>query len=125
MRTRRLVAARALLNVVRGARRPGAPSVGEQLAAVPRLVLATLAGRYPGMSRGRLVMMAAGLLYVLSPVDVVPELLLAVFGLADDALVAAWLAGTVLAEAESFLGWEAERRRVVRGEVMEGPGGRA
>ena len=118
-----MVAARALLGAVRGAQRPGAPSVGERFAALPRMAGATLTGRYPGLGRGRLLVMLAGVLYLVSPVDLVPEALLLVFGLADDALVAAWLAGTVLAETERYLAWEGTGREgtgrpVVRGEVV-------
>lgn len=118
MRARRLVAARALWGALGGSRRPGAPGTGERLAALPRLVGASLSGRYPGLTRGRLTLMAAGLAYLLSPIDAMPELLLTIFGLGDDALVAAWLAGTVLAETESFLDWEARQRAVVPGEVI-------
>ena len=59
-----------------------------------------------------------GAVYVLSPVDVVPEVLLGVLGLADDALVAAWLAGAVLAEVDGFLDWEEKERKVVTGDVV-------
>jgi uncharacterized membrane protein YkvA (DUF1232 family) len=108
---RRVTAARALWAVLRGAQHPGS------LRAFPRLVRATLAGTYPGMSRSRLLLMLAGVAYILSPVDLMPELLLTVFGLGDDALVAAWLAGTALAESQSYLQWERTRARVIPGEV--------
>ena len=61
---------------------------------------------------------ALGVLYVVSPVDFMPEILLGVLGLGDDALVAAWVAGAVLGETDAFLRWEAERRRVVVGQVV-------
>ena len=121
MRARRVTAARALLEAVRGSRAPGAPSVGERLQALPRLLGATLNGRYPGMSRSRLGMLVLGLLYLVSPVDLMPEAVLLVFGLGDDALVAAWLAGTVLSETDAFLGWERSRERVVAGDVIDSP----
>jgi uncharacterized membrane protein YkvA (DUF1232 family) len=118
---RRVTAARALGTALLGARRRGAPGVGERLRAVPRLVTATLSGRYPGMSRRRLGLMVLGIAYVVSPVDLMPELLLTVFGLGDDALVAAWLAGSVLAETESFLTWERTSGKVIPGEVLTPP----
>jgi uncharacterized membrane protein YkvA (DUF1232 family) len=108
---RRITAARALWAVLRGARHPGS------LRAFPRLARATLQGTYPGMSRSRLLLMLAGVAYILSPVDLMPELLLTVFGLADDTLIAAWLAGTALAESQSYLEWERTRSRVIPGEV--------
>jgi uncharacterized membrane protein YkvA (DUF1232 family) len=118
---RRATAARALGAALLGASRRGGPGVGERLRAVPRLERATLAGRYPGMSRRRLGLMALGIAYVISPVDLMPELLLTVFGLGDDALVAAWLAGTVLMETESFLTWERSSGKVIAGEVLTPP----
>ncbi|HEY0698607.1 MAG TPA: YkvA family protein [Micromonospora sp.] len=101
---------RALLSGVRGG-----PSLGARLAALPRMVRATATGRYDGGVR--LAMMAAATFYVLSPVDLMPELFLAVFGLADDALMVAWLAGSVLAETERFLAWEARQATVIPGHV--------
>jgi uncharacterized membrane protein YkvA (DUF1232 family) len=60
----------------------------------------------------------AGVLYVVSPVDLVPELLLPVLGLGDDALVIGWIAASVINETESFLGWERDRDRTVQGHVV-------
>ena len=121
---RRMVAARALWNAMSGSRHAGSPGVGERISALPRLLGATLSGRYAGMTRGRLGLMALALLYLVSPIDAMPELLFTVFGLGDDALVAAWLAGTVLAETEEYLRWESaevsrrRRSRVVPGEII-------
>ena len=62
--------------------------------------------------------MAAATAYVVSPVDLVPEAFLAVFGLVDDAVMVTWLAGSVLAETERFLAWEARRDAVIPGTVV-------
>lgn len=118
MDARRVSAARALWSALSGTRRPGAPGVGRRLAALPRMLSAALGGRYPDLSRGRVALMAAAVLYLLSPVDLVPELVFLVVGLVDDALVVSWLAGTVLAETDRFLAWEDRRDRVVPGEVL-------
>jgi uncharacterized membrane protein YkvA (DUF1232 family) len=115
---RRTTAARALGAALLGSRRRGAPGVAERFRAVPRLVAATVSGRYPGMTRSRLGLMALGVLYVISPVDLMPELLLTVFGLGDDALVAAWLAGTLLSETEAFITWERQSGKLIPGEVI-------
>jgi uncharacterized membrane protein YkvA (DUF1232 family) len=98
--------ARALMS---GAR--GGPSLGKRLAAMPRMMKATAKGEYDGGMR--IALMAAATAYVVSPIDVIPEAFLLVAGLADDALMITWLAGTVLAETERFLEWEKERARVV------------
>jgi uncharacterized membrane protein YkvA (DUF1232 family) len=102
----RWAALRSLAAATRAASRPGGPSMGERLAAVPRLVRATARGDYPGTTPARLLALGAALAYVVSPVDVVPEAFLAVLGLADDAVVMTWLAASVINETESFLKWE-------------------
>ena len=89
----------------------GGPSLAKRLAALPRMLRATARGEYDGGKR--LMLMAAATAYVVSPVDLVPEAFLFVLGLADDAVMIAWLAGTVLSETERFLEWEKQRDRVV------------
>lgn len=49
----------------------------------------------PGVRRG-LVMAALGLAYVISPVDVMPEVLLGPIGLIDDVVVASWSLNAVV-----------------------------
>jgi uncharacterized membrane protein YkvA (DUF1232 family) len=98
--------ARALMA---GAR--GGPSISKRIAALPRMIKATARGEYDGGLR--MAMMAAATAYVVSPIDVIPEAFFLIFGLADDALMITWLAGSVLAETERFLEWEKQRDRVV------------
>jgi uncharacterized membrane protein YkvA (DUF1232 family) len=117
-RVRHATATKALWTVVRGARRPGGPTVRAQLAAVPRMVLQGFTGRYPGLDRARIGLVVLGLAYVISPLDLIPEAVFLVLGLGDDALVAAWVVGTLLSEAAAFLEWEHRRERVVPGEVL-------
>ena len=88
------------------------------MASVPRLVRATVRGEYAGTTRGRLLALVAALLYVVSPIDLVPEMFLPVLGLGDDALVIGWIAARVINETESFLTWERNRDRTVRGHVI-------
>ena len=103
--------ARALMS---GAR--GGPPIGKRLAALPRMLKATAKGEYDGGMR--VALMAAATAYVVSPIDVVPEAFLLVFGLADDAIMITWLAGTVLSETERFLAWEKQRDAVLPGTVV-------
>ncbi|HEX5511219.1 MAG TPA: YkvA family protein [Actinomycetales bacterium] len=122
----RVAALKALWMAITGQRRPGAPGVGRLLAAFPRMALATLTGRYPGLQPSRLGLMLLAALYIISPIDLIPEAALLFVGLVDDAFVLAWLAGALLSETEAFLDWEAagrptgseEGRRVVPGEVI-------
>lgn len=107
-----------MVQVINDARRPGAPGLHERAAAVPRMVQAVLSGEYDGTSRARLAAITAGIAYVVSPVDLVPEAVLLVLGLVDDLGVAAWVAGALLVETDKFLGWERAQGRVVVGEPV-------
>jgi hypothetical protein len=94
----------------------GGPSIGQRLAALPRMIKATAKGEYDGGLR--VALMTAATLYVVSPIDAVPEAALLVFGLADDAVMITWRAGSVLSETERFLQWERERAAVLPGSVV-------
>jgi uncharacterized membrane protein YkvA (DUF1232 family) len=108
----RRAALAALWSALRTSR--GGPPLSERLVAFPRMVGATLRGRYDG--KGRILGMLLAGVYILVPVDLVPELLLGPVGLVDDSMVAVWLAGAVLSETERFLVWERRRDpRVVPG----------
>ena len=97
---------RALLS---GAR--GGPGLGKRLAALPRMLKATVKGEYDGGKR--VLLLAAATAYVASPIDLVPEGFFLIAGLVDDAAMITWMAGAVLSETERFLEWEKERDRVV------------
>jgi uncharacterized membrane protein YkvA (DUF1232 family) len=106
--------------LLRATTRPGVPGLTERLHAVPRLVRATLDGSYHGTSRSRLGLVAAAVAYVVSPVDLMPEIVLPVVGVADDALVISWAVRTFVEETDRYLAWEMgqgirPRRTVVRG----------
>src|SRR5690349_7393251 len=94
----------------------GGPSMGKRLAALPRMMKATAKGEYDGGMR--VALMAAATVYVVSPFDFVPEALFLVFGLADDAVMIAWLAGSVLSETERFIQWEKSRDSILKGSVV-------
>jgi uncharacterized membrane protein YkvA (DUF1232 family) len=118
-----MTAIRALFEAFRGPRAAGRAGVGERVAAVPRMLSMGLRGRYPHLDRSRMALAGLGLLYLLSPVDLVPEAFVWLLGLADDAVVAAWMVGVVLSETDTFLAWERANapgsHRVVAGEVVE------
>ena len=105
-RNARIASVVAVARAVRLAVRPGGPSIGERAGAVPRMVRATLSGDYVGVSKGRLLMMLAAAGYLVSPLDLIPEAVLPIVGLADDALVLSWLATRLVEETEAFLEWE-------------------
>jgi uncharacterized membrane protein YkvA (DUF1232 family) len=99
-----------------------------RLTALPRLVRDVLTGRFTDVSRGRLALMGLALLYIVSPVDLLPEALLTLPGLVDDVAVAGWLVAAVLGATTAYLTWEGAPTggvsdvgadpRVVPGEVV-------
>jgi uncharacterized membrane protein YkvA (DUF1232 family) len=109
---RRHMAWTALLRVFK----PGTPGLGKRLAAFPRMVMATLRGEYDGKARLATLLLSGA--YIVSPVDLVPEAALLLFGLIDDAAMAAFFAGALMDETERFLEWERQRDRVVPGHVV-------
>ena len=113
-------ALRSLAMAFRNATRPGTPGVGARLSALPRLAWATFRGEYAGTSRGRLLAIVVGLFYVISPVDLAPELFLPLIGLADDAVVISWIAVALINDTESFLSWERERDLATHPDVIVG-----
>ena len=117
-RVQRTAAFVALWQYARGATRPGAPGLAARLAAMPRLIGAVLSGRWRGVGRGRLGLMGLAVLYVLSPVDLVPEGLLLAVGLVDDAVVLSWLAGSVLDATERFIAWEHVQPQIIDGRIV-------
>jgi uncharacterized membrane protein YkvA (DUF1232 family) len=86
----------------------GPLSFGQRVASLPGLVRDTLSGRYDGLGKGRLAMMALALAYIVSPVDLVPEALLTIPGLMDDAAVAAWLIATLVGATSAYRTWGGE-----------------
>lgn len=114
-RTVQFAAIRQVTQAVKRAAAPGSPSVGTRLAAVPRMVKASVSGEFDGVSPLRLAALAGAAAYVISPVDLLPEAVLGVVGLADDAVVLAWFASALVEDTDAFLAWERTRSQTVPG----------
>ncbi|AKU17224.1 YkvA family protein [Luteipulveratus mongoliensis] len=109
---------RQLANAVKAASAPGAPAVGARLSAIPRMVRATMSGEYDGCSPMHLAALAGAAAYIVSPVDLLPEAVLSVVGLADDAVVLAWFASALVRDTDDFLRWEKQRASTVRSHTV-------
>lgn len=94
---------------------PGEPGPAQRVRALPAMLGDAWRGSYPHLGKGRLALFLLALAYLVSPVDLVPEAFLTVFGLGDDAIVAMWLGGALLVEADRYLGWRTEPALVVDG----------
>lgn len=108
-------AVRSLRDSVSAVADPAGPSIAARLASLPRMVKAVAAKEYTEASPARVALMVAAAAYIASPVDLIPERFAPILGLADDAVVLAWLASALVAETDEFLQWEAARKRTVRG----------
>ncbi|MFC9971733.1 YkvA family protein [Spirillospora sp. NPDC127200] len=99
--------------------KPDAPGLWERARAVPRMLKAVLRGEYKGLSYGTLGLLALGLVYIVSPIDAIPEVL-PVVGVMDDTGVALWLAAALVRAAGDYVSWErGGRPSVVVGEVVD------
>lgn len=95
-----------------------------RVGAIPAMVRDVLLGRYTGLSKGKLALMLLAVGYIVSPIDLLPEAILTIPGLADDAIVTAWLIGSVLTESTRYLEHRgavdvAQDPSVVLGEVIQ------
>lgn len=77
--------------------------LSRRLMAVLPMIRDTLRGRWPGAPKARVIGGVAGLLYVVSPIDILPEILLGPFGLGDDLALAAVSVAALLTAAEDYL----------------------
>lgn len=70
-----------------------------------RLLKASVSGAYTGLSARKLVAIVAAILYLISPLDVIPDFI-PVVGYVDDAAVIAWVLKSIAEELKDFKMWE-------------------
>jgi len=83
-------------------------STRDDLVLLGRLAAAWWRGEYRGVSRQALLAVVAALIYFVSPLDAVPDWLLAV-GFLDDIAVLGWVMKTWSGELNAFRAWLAQR----------------
>ncbi|MFG1948435.1 YkvA family protein [Nonomuraea sp. NPDC048826] len=93
--------------------KPGSPGLMTRVRAIPRMIGAAMRGRYEGLGKGKLGLMAMGVVYMISPIDLVPDFLVLI-GVADDFGVFLWLMASLLGESGRYVDWE---RKVITGRV--------
>jgi len=76
----------------------------DQVSALIRLVAAYARGHYRDVSAQTMITVVAGLIYFVSPVDLVPDFLPG--GFLDDAAVLTWVIRSVKQELDAFMEWE-------------------
>ncbi len=101
----------------------------QRVGSIPRMVRDVMSGRFDGIGRGRLLVMVLAVVYIVSPIDLLPEAFLTFPGLLDDAGIAAWLIAALFGATTAYRHWEGGRvgtpttvtvddPRVVPGEVL-------
>jgi uncharacterized membrane protein YkvA (DUF1232 family) len=89
-----------------GASRSGPfAAVMDDFRALVRLVVAYARGNYRDIPPDSLAVVVGGLLYVVSPLDLIPDVLPGI-GFLDDAAVIGWVIKSVRDELDAFRAWE-------------------
>ncbi|WP_354638412.1 YkvA family protein [Kitasatospora camelliae] len=105
-----LAVGRSAWGLYRETRRPGAPGIGRRMVAMPGLLRDVLRRRYPGVGPGKLALLAAlATVYLLSPVDAVPDIF-PVVGWTDDTAVLVWFLAGLTRESGRYVEWSHAQR---------------
>ncbi len=82
--------------------------IAESLKTALRLLRAYAAGDYRDISLQSLGLLVASIIYLVMPVDVLPDFIIAL-GFTDDAALLAWTLRAIMDDLERFNIWEANR----------------
>lgn len=109
-----------------------ATEVWEGFQKLYRMIKAAISGEYHGIEKKTLLMGIAVLIYLLTPIDLIPDFI-PVIGMLDDAALLAWFLTSIKTELDHFSTWE-ETQPKTEGPVGnpesqapgdQGPGARA
>lgn len=81
----------------------GRHPLGQRVLAVLPMIWATVRRRWPGAPKVRVFGGLAGVAYLLTPIDLMPEMFLGPFGIGDDLALAAASVAALLSAAEEYL----------------------
>ncbi|GAB3689152.1 YkvA family protein [Saccharopolyspora tripterygii] len=100
---------------VRAHRAGAAGSPFDRVKAVPSMVGSTARGRNPELPRYQALLWLIALVYLVSPIDFIPDFL-PLLGIGDDIGVASWLLSSLYAESGNYLAGRERPREVEPGE---------
>ncbi|NID13039.1 DUF1232 domain-containing protein [Fibrella aestuarina] len=89
----------------------------EKIGLLSRLVKAYVAGEYRQVPTKTLISTLAALIYFVSPIDFIPDVL-PVLGFADDIALMVWVFNSLNTDLENFKEWERQRERTT-GKVID------
>lgn len=81
----------------------------QKVATLTRMLRAYTTGQYRTVPVKTLVSIIAALLYFVSPIDVIPDLL-PIIGLTDDVALILWLFRSLSTDIEAFEAWEGQEK---------------
>ncbi len=81
------------------------PNTKSGLTTIYRMIAASVSGEYRGLSPSTLAYLTAAVLYCVSPIDAIPDVV-PILGLADDAFIVAWTLKKIAGETKTFRNWE-------------------
>lgn len=85
-----------------------AGEVWENLQLLTRMIKAAMAGEYKGIPSSTLAGGVAVLIYFITPIDLIPDMI-PVIGLLDDATLLAWFIASIKSELDKYKEWEMTR----------------
>lgn len=91
----------------RTSRRFGLKSIRDDIADLSALVKDYRSGRYRRIGKGSIVMIVAGLLYMVTPVDLIPDFILGL-GFLDDAVVLGYVIKQLYGAIDAYRVWKQE-----------------
>lgn len=97
----------------------GDDSIGfrEQIMLLSRMIKAYVAGEYRQIPTKTLISMLASLIYFVSPIDFIPDVL-PILGFADDIALMVWLFNSLQDDIANFRDWERNQARTT-GKVID------
>lgn len=78
--------------------------VKDQVFIFMHMIQDTVQGTYPGLSKKNLILAVAGLTYLISPLDLVPDFF-AVVGFGDDIALLTWIFSKLAGEVKKYVQW--------------------
>lgn len=82
-----------------------ADTIREQVTLLGRLLKAYASGEYRNIEVKNLLKIVAGLIYFISPIDIIPDFI-PMLGLTDDIALLVWIIGGIKSELDRFKDWE-------------------
>ena len=93
------------------------PKVGDALAMLPILISLVrnyVKKRYKNIPIGTIIAIVSALIYVLTPIDLIPDVIVGA-GFIDDALVVATCLKLVGSDVEEYKKWRKENNKIIEG----------